>query len=235
VARKHFYLFYNPTGKKLVKDDFFRGLVAAVGRPPTIADYQAELVKGGVAEAKAKEFSDNWILKYRCETVYCQDIAPGDLAKISLFKETHDANAPLFAKASDAGERAFRWLPNFLPQAVRTGYFAMRRKWLNCAQQYISAPTEKGGLGLMLRSGMTNKDGQTSFPGLPAGIYYLSNLASFEYLDKDNALKTDLWFMEKEFKANTAGGKGDVLGQKAQVVDAKLLKNEAAPTFVCQP
>jgi hypothetical protein len=235
VARKHFYAFYSPTAAKLTKEQFFKGLVAAVGRPPMLADYQAELIKAGLSEAKAKEFIENWVLKYRCETAYCQDITPQDLTKISLFKETHDANAPLFAKASDSAPRAFRWLPNFLPTVVRTGYFDLRRKWTRCATQYIAAPADKGGLGMTVLPGMTNEQGTTIFPSLPAATFYVSNLAPLEIGSDASKPTVDLWFVTQEIKPTTVSGRVEVLGRAKDRVEAKDLQSSAAPTFRCEP
>ena len=235
VARKHFYAFYSPAGAKLTKDAFFKGLLAAVGRPPLLADYQADLVKSGLSEAKAKEFIDNWVLKYRCETVYCQDITTDDLAKISLFKEAHDTNAPLFVKASDSSARAFRWLPNFLSSPVRTGYFDLRRKWTRCATQYIAAPADKGGLGMTVLQGMTNEQGTTIFPSLPAATFYISNLVPLEIGADSSKTTIDLWFVTQEIKPTTVSGRVEMLGRAKDRVEAKDLKSDAAPTFRCEP
>jgi hypothetical protein len=236
VARKHFYVFYAPApdAKKLTKEQFFKNLVAAVGPPPTLQTYQAELVKSGVSEAQAKEFINHWILKYRCETIYCQDVAPDDLTRVSLFKTAHDANAPLFAKTSDAATRSFRWLPNFLPAAIRTGYYDLRRKWSRCATAYMTAPPDKNGLGMVVQPGTTNKDGSTYFPRLPSGTMYLSNLAPLEIGPDLSKVTMDLWFVVQEIKPTTVSGKVETNGKAKDRVEAKDLQSAAAPTFRCE-
>ncbi len=232
---KHFYVISLSDRAKLTKeqkDSFFKNLIAAVGRPPMMADYQANLVKAGLSEIQAKEFIENWLLRYQCETVYCQDITAADLDKISVFKAAHETNAPLFRNASDAETRSFRWLPNFLPLAVRTGYFDMRRRWVKCATQYLQTPAAKG-LGAQVSAGMTNKSSTTYFPGLPPGTYYVSNLVPLETGSEIGKLSANLWFIEATIAPTTKSGAVDLLGNDKNFVEIKDLKAEPAPTFQC--
>ncbi len=225
-----------------LRSNFFKSLIAAIGRPPTLQDYQAMLVKAGLAETKAKEFIDNWILGYRCETIFCQDIAEADLTKISLFKEAFDANAPLFAKATDANQRALRWLPNFLPAAARTGYFEMRRKWAKCAVAYLqaspTAATQKG-LGLTIAPAMTNNQGKLLFPNVPVGLHFISNLLPLD-VDSDYN-RANLWLHSREISlTEKTGYRADVSGAsglpKSRVeIKSLALESVSSPTFTCEP
>lgn len=226
IPNKHFYVIRTdkvPNKDKKLTDveqrklavDFFSKLFSAVGAPPTLADYQAELVKGGIVPDQANNFIDNWLLKYSCETVYCGAITAQDRDKIALFGAAYGQAKPFFFRgagaatpdseaAKQAEARALKWLPNFLPQpsagnlyGVRTGYYDMRRKWVNCAVAYIETPADKGGLGYKVAKGLTNENEEIYFPNLQVGVYWVSNLIPLETGSVSNAVP-NLWFGEKD-------------------------------------
>lgn len=236
AANKHFYVI-STNATKLKKEDFFKSLITAIGPPPTLAGYQTELVKSGVAEPQAKEFISSWILGRKCETVYCQDITQEDIGKITVFKTAYDASKGVFGGAMvDGQERALRWLPNFLTTPVRTGYYELRRQWVECAVSYIEAAPDAAqnkGLGFKVVKGMTDKNGTTYFPSLPAGNYYVSNLVPFETGTLDKTVP-NLWFTEQAIAATVKGSTLDVISRPAHRVEAKDLQSTTAPTFTCR-
>jgi hypothetical protein len=224
VARKHFYLSRLPFN--------LEELQQKLGNPPSHRDYQRRLASAaGLSEELVSEFVREWLEKYRCETVYCQPISREDVGRIRLFQEAYRRAGEIFknVRNTDAGEEALKWLPNFLPREITTGYFDMKMEWVRRAVALMEAESA-GGEKNLVRSVMTDRKGEAFIPEImPGATYYISNLIPIE-----DGKDCFLWNYKKEVKALPGVEVGVTLGPNSRVREIKGA-NAAALTFTCAP
>jgi hypothetical protein len=223
VARKHFYLSRLPFN--------LEELQQKLGNLPSHKDYQRHLTSRGFAEELVSEYVREWLERYRCETVYCQPITPEDVARIRLFQEAHKKASETFQKArtEDAAQMALRWLPNFLPREITTGYFDMKMQWVTRALALLEAASA-GGEKNSVRAVMTDRKGEAYIPDIaPGATYYISNLIPIE-----DGKDCFLWNTKKEVKAGPGIEVGVTLGLNSRAKDIRGA-NASALTFTCAP
>ncbi|HEY0384888.1 MAG TPA: hypothetical protein VGC64_02710, partial [Pyrinomonadaceae bacterium] len=173
VARKHFYLSTKPFPA-------LAALLQNAGPPPSYKLYQRALKESGkfADETVVAEFVKNWLEKYRCETVYCRPIEMKDVESIHIFKDAYQKALGVFAKSPNSSAEALKWMTNFLPAEIRSGYYEMQTEWLKKALAFIQRETK-----VPVQTVMTNRNGLAYFTRLAQGEYYVSNLLPIETED----------------------------------------------------
>jgi hypothetical protein len=123
----------------------------------------------GASEALLK-----WLKESDCESVYCREIGPEDIAGAGA--------VPEFKLAVDAGEKAFvsrdlarKWLTVNLPENIRDGFYKQRQEELRA----LLKRAEELSQGPVL-SVMTDTKGTAYFTELAPGTYVISNLVPGE-------------------------------------------------------
>ncbi len=225
VARKHFYLSRLPFN--------LDELQQKLGNLPSHRDYQRRVASRGLSEELVSEFVREWLEKYRCETVYCQPITREDVGRIRLFQEAYNRAGEVFKNARNADAtsvEALKWLPNFLPREITTGYFDMKMDWVKRALALMEAEST-GGEKNLVRAVMTDRKGEAYITEIkPGATYYISNLIPIE-----DGKDCFLWNYKKEVKAGPGVEVGVALGPNAN--KAKEIKgaNASVLTFTCAP
>lgn len=223
VARKSFYLSRLPFN--------LDELQQKLGNLPSHKDYQRKVSGQGLSDELVAEFVREWLEKYRCETVYCQPITREDVGRIRLFQEAYKRASEVFKNAleRDGAETALKWLPNFLPREITTGYFDIKMDWVKRA----IALMEAGSVGAEknhVRAVMTDRKGEAYITEIaPGTTYYISNLVPIE-----DGKDCFLWNSKKEVKAGPGVEVGVVLGPNTKAKEVKGA-NAAALTFTCAP
>jgi hypothetical protein len=232
VARKHFYLF-----NKKIEKETIENLQVKLGNMPSHKDYQ---LKSKVSDA----FIKDWLEKYRCDTVYCRDITQEDL-KIPELNAAYTAAQKVFGDKRDeqGNELALKWMVNFLPKEVRTGYYDMKTEWLNRATKML-----KDEMKAPVATVATNKAGEAYFTNIdplggepdvdpktkekPGTIYYITNLVPIE--TADNCF---LWLVANKVGPNVPVTQFDLRNpSKTALLDVKTLKGNPATalSFKCK-
>lgn len=224
VARKHFYLSRLPFN--------FDELQQKLGNMPSHKDYLKKASSPALSEELLGEFVRDWLERYRCETVYCQPIALEDVERIRVFQDAYKRARELFPKAADAERTALalKWMTNFLPQAIRTGYFDMKMDWVRRALALLEAGSV-GGERNVIRTTMTDRRGEAYITDIKAGAtYYISNLIPIE-----DGKDCFLWSYKKEVKEGLAGLEISIqLWPSAKAKEVKGA-NSSPLTFTCAP
>lgn len=221
VARKHFYLSRVPFN--------LDALQQKLGNLPSHKDYQQRIVSQSLNEELVAEFVREWLERYRCETVYCQPITLEDVGRIRLFQEAYKSAGESLKKAGGGDEMALRWLPNFLPSEISTGYFDLKMNWIKRALAMMETETI-GGERNQIRSVMTDRKGEAYIPDIkPGATYYISNLVPIE-----DGKDCFLWMKKQDVKVGPGIEVGVTLGMNTKV---KEIKGAAASalTFTCAP
>ena len=220
AARKRFFLS---------RVDFdFDALQQKLGNLPSHKDYQQRVSGPSLSAELVDEFIRQWLERYKCETVYCQPITLEDVGRIRVFQAAYAKASELFRNSGNA-EAALKWLPNFLPREISTGYFDMKMQWVKRALDIMEAKTV-GGERNSIRAVMTDRNGAAYIPDIkPGETYYISNLIPVE-----DGTDCFLWNKKQEVKAVSALEVGATLGEKAQVRGLKGA-NSTALTFICKP
>lgn len=220
VARKVFYLSRVPFN--------LDELQQKLGNLPSHKDYLRKVSGPTLSEESVTEFIREWLEKYRCETVYCQPIAAEDVQRIRIFKPAYESAKNIFKDARDADgtEMALKWLPNFLSQEIRTGYFDMKMDWVKRAIGLLEAQSS-GGEKNSIRPVMTDRKGEAYITEIKPATYYISNLLPIE-----DGKDCFLWNTKKEVTKGPGLEVGVTLGLGTKVKEIKGA-NAAALTFTC--
>lgn len=223
VARKNFYLSRLPFN--------LDELQQKLGNLPSHKDYLRKISGQGLSEELVAEFIREWLERYRCETVYCQPITREDVARIRLFQEAYNRASSVFknARNEDGTEAALKWLPNFLPREITTGYFDIKMDWVKRAISLMEA----GSIGAeknSIRTVMTDRKGEAYITEIaPGATYYISNLVPIE-----DGKDCFLWNSKKEVKVLPGVEVGVILGPNTKAKEVKGA-NASALTFTCAP
>ncbi len=222
AARKHFYISRAPFN--------LEELQRRLGNLPSHKDYERKVASQNLSAELVNEFVREWLEKYRCETVYCQPITSEDVGRIRLFQNAYSKSSDLFKSARgsvDSAALALKWLPNFLPREIQTGYFDMKMDWVRRALALMESETV-GGERNTIRAVMTDRKGEAYVPDIkPGATYYISNLIPI-----DDGKDCFLWNYKKEIKAGPGVEVGVVLGLNAKQKEIKGT-NASALTFNC--
>jgi hypothetical protein len=143
---------------------------------------------------KASQKLIDWLDRNNCDTVYCRPLEAPEVTckpdandpKNSCVPEFVDAYNKALAELKDK-ELARKWITNYEPLSkpeLRTGFYEMKRDWLNKTVGDIEGATKlKDGTTLKrgaIRNATTDKDGLIYFYDLCPGKYYVSNIAPAE-------------------------------------------------------
>jgi hypothetical protein len=122
---------------------------------------------------------------------------------------------------------ALKWLPNFLPREITTGYFDMKMDWVRRALALMEAGST-GGERNTIRAVMTDRKGEVYVTDIkPGTTYYISNLIPIE-----DGKDCFLWNYKKEIKAGPGVEVGVILGLNAKQKEIKGA-NATALSFTC--
>jgi hypothetical protein len=226
VVRKLFYLSRLPFN--------LDELQQKIGNLPSHQDYRKKASGPNLSEEMVAEFTREWLERYKCETVYCQPITLEDIQRIRVFQDAYKRASELFknAPAPQGTALALKWMPNFLPPEIRTGYFDMKMDWVKRAVALMEAASV-GGEKNSVRAVMTDSRGEALFPDAkPGTTYYLSNLIPIEDSQDCYLWNTSVLVKEGEFLVQ-----GVSFMVKLKRVTVKELKgaNATALTFTCAP
>lgn len=221
VARKQFYLSRVPFNLEELQKSLGSNL-------PSHKDYLHKVSGPALSEELVAEFIREWLERYKCETVYCQPILAEDVGRIRVFKPAYESAKNIFKDTRDADgmEMALKWLPNFLPQEIRTGYFDMKRAWIARAIEHLE---KSSGEKNVVRPVMTDRKGEAYITEVRPATYYISNLIPIE-----DGKDCFLWNTKKEVKEGPGLEVGVTLGTGTKLKEIKGA-NAAALTFTCAP
>lgn len=223
VVRKHFYVSRLPFN--------LDELQQKLGNLPSHKDYQKKVSGPSLSEEIVGEFIREWLERYKCETVYCQPIVLEDVQRIRVFQDAYKRASELFknAPAQQSTELALKWMPNFLPPEIRTGYFDMKTDWTKRALALMETEMV-GGEKNLVRTTMTDRRGEAYITDIaPGATYYISNLIPIE-----DGKDCYLWNYKKEIKAGPGLEVGVLLGPNAKLKEIKGA-NASALSFTCAP
>lgn len=223
AARKHFYVSRLPFN--------LDELQQKLGNLPSHKDYERKVVGPTLSAELVAEFVREWLEKYKCETVYCQPVTLEDVGRIRVFQDAYKRASELFKNApgQQGVELALSWMPNFLPQEIRTGYFDMKMDWVKRALAMLESMSI-GGEKNLIRAVMTDRKGEAYVPDIkPGATYYISNLIPIE-----DGKDCFLWNSKKDVKEGPGIEVGVTLGVNARQKEIKGA-NSTALTFTCAP
>jgi hypothetical protein len=135
-----------------------------------------------------------WLEENDCESVYCREIELKYLSGIDAVPEFQAAYEQA-KRELKSDEIARRWLTNYLPPEIRSGFYDEKKKAIQALQSVIESD-----LKTPVISVMTDRKGTAYFTNIEPGIYTISNLAPSE-TEKSNIL----WICEREIKAVDLG------------------------------
>jgi hypothetical protein len=115
-----------------------------------------------------------WLNESDCESVYCREVQPEDIAGAGAVPEFVAAVA-LGEKQFGSRELARKWLTVNLPEPLRNGFYNNRQNHL-----LISLKQAEGISGAKALSVMTDRNGTAYFTDLEPGTYTLSNIVPTE-------------------------------------------------------
>jgi len=124
--------------------------------------------------AGASEALVRWMKESDCESVYCREIAPGDVDGPSAVPEFQLAMAT-GEKEYGSRDLARKWLTVNLPESIRDGFYRKRQKELQTLIK--QAETTSGGSVLSV---MGDRNGTAYFTELEPGAYVISSLLPVE-------------------------------------------------------
>ena len=223
VARKSFYLSRLPFELDVLQQ--------RLGNLPSHKDYQRRVSAQGLSEELVAEFIREWLEKYRCETVYCQPITREDVGRIRLFQEAYKRASDVFknAREPDGTEMALKWLPNFLPREITTGYFDLKMDWIKRALALMEAGSVNGEKN-SIRTVMTDRKGEAYITeAKPGSTFYISNLIPIE-----DGKDCFLWNLKRDVSKGPGLIMDLTLTPKTKEPGIKGA-NATASTFTCAP
>jgi hypothetical protein len=142
----------------------------------------------------ASEALIRWLRENDCESVYCREVEEKYLSGAEA--------VPEFQTAFEQGTRelknrelARRWLTNYLPAEIRSGFYDEKQKLVQALISEAEAGTKTS-----VMSVMTDRKGTAYLTNIEPGTYTISNLIASE-TEKANIL----WVCEREVKATDLG------------------------------
>jgi hypothetical protein len=181
LARKRFYLVRGSLAqnKAMVDDIERRSLISR----------ECFYRSAGASEALIK-----WLAEGDCETVYCREVVPDDVAGTTA--------VPEFVAATAAGEKQFgsaelarKWLTVNLSESIRSGFYQNRQNYL-----VVSLKQAEQASGAKVLSVMTDRNGTAYFTDLEPGVYTLSSILPSEIGNMNVS-----WNCEVQVKADERG------------------------------
>ena len=132
----------------------------------------------------------SWLRENDCESVYCRQVDDTYINGSEAVPEFKAAYGQALQELKTP-EVARRWLANYLPAAMRDGYYNSKQKAIGDLIKQAEASTGKPVMSIM-----TDRKGTAYLTGIPPGTYTISNLVASE-TEGANVL----WICEREVKA----------------------------------
>jgi hypothetical protein len=155
-----------------------------------------------------------WLKDNDCESVYCREIEDRYLSGAEAVAEFQKA----FDRASTElknREVARRWLTNYLPSEIRSGFYDERQKAIQALLSEAGASTKPNVMSIM-----TDRKGTGYLTNIEPGTYTISNVVASE------TEKTSIvWICEREVKATDLG---------TAMKRPMILSNEKDPKVKCE-
>lgn len=135
-----------------------------------------------------------WLETNDCESAYCRLIEEKYLAGVEAVPEFQTAYEQAKRELKNDG-LARRWLTNYLPAEIRSGFYDEKEKSVQALMTFAEASTKSGAVSVM-----TDRKGTAYFTNIEPGVYTISNLVPSE-TEKTSVL----WICEREIKAVDLG------------------------------
>lgn len=201
LPRKRFFLI-----KGSLEDN--RSLIEAIRKTETVSRdcyYREQGASGQLIK---------WLKENDCESVYCRQVDDTYIngsEAVPEFKAAYDQAL----QELKTPEVARRWLANYLPAAVRDGYYNSKQRAIGELIKQAEAASGKPVMSIM-----TDRKGTAYLTGIEPGTYTISNLVGSE-TEKTSLL----WICEREVKATDLS-----IAMKRPFV----LSNETDPKVKCE-
>jgi hypothetical protein len=155
----------------------------------------------------------NWLKASDCETLYCREIEEKYVAGPDAVPEFQKAFEQALSELKNR-ELARRWLTNYLPPEIRSGFYDEKQKTIQALLSGIEAAKAK------VMSIMTDRKGTGYLTNIEPGTYTISNVVASE-TDKTSIV----WICEREVKATDLG---------TAMKRPMILSNEKDPKVKCE-
>jgi len=155
-----------------------------------------------------------WLRDNDCESVYCREVEDKYLSGPDAVREFQTAFEQALAELKNR-DAARRWLPNYLPPQIRSGFYDAKQKAIQALVSETESSTRKPVMSIM-----TDRKGTAYLTNIEPGIYTISNLVGSE-TEKTSLL----WICEREVKATDLG-----VAMKRPM----MLSNEKDPKVKCE-
>ena len=155
-----------------------------------------------------------WLKDNDCETLYCREIDEKYLSGPEVVPEFQKAFEQALNELKNR-EVARRWLTNYLPPEIRSGFYDERQKTVQALLAGAAAPAKPNVMSIM-----TDRKGTGYLTNIEPGTYTISNLVASE-TDKTSIL----WLCERDVKATDLG---------TAMKRPMILSNEKDPKVKCE-
>jgi hypothetical protein len=149
-----------------------------------------------------------------CETLYCREIEEKYVSGPEVVPEFQKAFEQALNELKNR-EVARRWLTNYLPPEVRSGFLDERQKTIEALLAGTEATTKTKVMSIM-----TDRKGTGYLTNVEPGTYTISNVVASE-TDKTRIV----WICEREVKATDLG---------TAMKRPMILSNEKDPKVKCE-
>jgi hypothetical protein len=181
LSRKRFFLIKGSVDEN-------KTLIERI-KQTTVTSRECYYRSKGTSEALIRWLRDN-----DCESVYCREVEEKYLSGAEAVPEFQTAFEQALRELRNR-ELARRWLTNYLPANIRSGFYDEKQKLVQTLISEAEAGTKTS-----VMSVMTDRKGTAFLTNIEPGTYTISNLIASE-TEKSNIL----WICEREVKATDLG------------------------------
>ena len=201
LPRKRFFLIKGSIDQN-------RALIEKI-KQTSLASLECYYRSQGASEALIKWLKDN-----DCESVYCREMEDKYLSGAEAVPEFQKAFEQALNELKNR-EVARRWLTNYLPPEIRSGFYDEKQKTIQALLSGTEATTRAKVMSIM-----TDRKGTGYLTNIEPGTYTISNVVASE-TDKTSIV----WICEREVKATDLG---------TAMKRPMMLSNEADPKVKCE-
>jgi hypothetical protein len=155
-----------------------------------------------------------WLKDNDCETLYCREIEEKYLTGPEAVPEFQKAFEQALNELKNR-ELARRWLTNYVPSEIRSGFYDERQKRIQVLLAGGEVTTKPNVMSIM-----TDRKGTAYMTNIEPGTYTISNVIASE-TDKTSIV----WICEREVKATDLG---------TAMKRPMMLSNEKDPKLKCE-
>jgi hypothetical protein len=155
-----------------------------------------------------------WLKDNDCETLYCREIEEQYLSGPDAVPEFQKAFEQALNELKNR-EVAQRWLTNYLPPELRSGFYEEKQKTIQELLSGAEATTKTNVMSIM-----TDRKGTGYLTNIEPGTYTITNVVASE-TDKTSIV----WICEREVKATDLG---------TAMKRPMILSNEKDPKVKCE-